>query len=88
MKYIALLLIRFYQYAISPHLPRVCRYYPSCSAYAYEAVTQYGALRGSLMAVRRILRCHPFCPGGYDPVPAASEPELLPNNLLRGYKDI
>ncbi|MDR0322246.1 MAG: membrane protein insertion efficiency factor YidD [Treponema sp.] len=69
MKKIALLFIRFYQQAISPHLPSACRYYPTCSAYAYEAVSKYGFLRGSLLAVKRILRCHPWRRGGYDPVP-------------------
>ena len=62
-------LIRFYQYAISPMFPPCCRYVPSCSAYAYEAVQKYGIFRGIFMALRRILRCHPFHPGGYDPVP-------------------
>jgi hypothetical protein len=76
MKYIALLLIRFYQYAISPHFPPACRYYPSCSAYAYDAIKKHGVLHGFVMAVGRILRCHPFCAGGYDPVP-----EMLKNNL-------
>jgi putative membrane protein insertion efficiency factor len=65
---LALLLIRFYQYAISPHFPPSCRYVPSCSVYAYEAVERYGVCRGGFMAVKRILRCHPFHPGGYDPV--------------------
>jgi len=69
MKKIALFFIRFYQMAISVHFPPVCRYYPSCSAYAYEAVNKHGFLRGCLLAVRRILRCHPFRRGGYDPVP-------------------
>jgi len=69
MKNILLVLIKFYQSAISVHLPRSCRYYPTCSAYAYEAVTRYGILRGGWLAVKRILRCHPFHPGGYDPVP-------------------
>ncbi|MCL2805005.1 MAG: membrane protein insertion efficiency factor YidD [Treponema sp.] len=69
MKYIALFLIKFYKYAISPHFPQVCRYYPSCSTYAYDAVNKYGFLRGCFMAVKRILRCHPFHAGGYDPVP-------------------
>jgi len=69
MKYILLGLIKFYQYAISPHLPKSCRYYPTCSAYAYEAVSKHGILRGSFMAAKRILRCHPFNAGGYDPVP-------------------
>jgi putative membrane protein insertion efficiency factor len=61
--------IRFYQKAVSPHFPSSCRYYPTCSAYAYEAVEKYGVLRGSFLALRRVLRCHPFHPGGYDPVP-------------------
>jgi putative membrane protein insertion efficiency factor len=65
----ALLLIRFYQRGISPYLPASCRYYPSCSAYAYGAVKKYGICRGSFLALKRILRCHPFHPGGYDPVP-------------------
>ncbi len=69
MKRIFLALIRFYQLAISPLLPRCCRYYPTCSAYAAEAVKRFGALKGGLMGAARILRCHPFCRGGYDPVP-------------------
>ena len=62
-------LIRFYQYAVSPLLGSNCRFYPSCSCYAHEAVNVHGALRGSWLSVRRILRCHPWHPGGYDPVP-------------------
>ena len=69
IKSLALVLIRFYQLTISPHLPRSCRYTPSCSAYAYEAVKKYGPAKGVFMAAKRILRCHPFHPGGYDPVP-------------------
>jgi putative membrane protein insertion efficiency factor len=69
VKSLVLILIRFYQLAISPHFPPSCRYAPTCSVYAYEAVLKYGAIRGSFMALRRILRCHPFHPGGYDPVP-------------------
>jgi putative membrane protein insertion efficiency factor len=64
-----LLVIRFYQRIVSPHFPASCRYYPTCSAYAYGAVQKYGIIRGLFMAGRRILRCHPFHPGGYDPVP-------------------
>lgn len=62
-------LIRFYQRFISPALPPSCRFYPSCSTYALEAVTKYGLLKGSYLAARRLLRCHPFHPGGVDPVP-------------------
>lgn len=64
-----LLLIRFYRAAISPLFPPSCRFYPTCSAYALEAVTRYGALKGSWLSLRRILRCHPMNPGGFDPVP-------------------
>ena len=63
-----LALIRFDRSAISPLLGANCRYIPTCSAYAMQAIEKYGALKGGLMAVRRILRCHPFCKGGYDPV--------------------
>ncbi len=62
-------LIRFYQRVISPLFPPSCRYTPSCSQYTLEAVTTYGAARGLFMGGRRLLRCHPFHPGGYDPVP-------------------
>ncbi|NIR44541.1 MAG: membrane protein insertion efficiency factor YidD [Gemmatimonadetes bacterium] len=62
-------LVRGYQVAISPILPPACRYTPSCSQYAIEALRRYGAAKGSWLAVRRICRCHPFRAGGYDPVP-------------------
>ena len=62
-------LIRGYQRFISPALPPSCRFHPSCSQYALEAVTRYGALKGGWLAARRLARCHPFHPGGFDPVP-------------------
>ncbi len=68
MKKILLLAIRGYQLLISPILPQSCRFTPTCSQYAIEAITIHGAGRGFLLAVRRILRCHPFHPGGFDPV--------------------
>ena len=70
MKRLLLLLIRFYQRAISPHFPACCRFRPSCSAYAYEAIQKYGALKGGYLALKRLLRCHPFYKGdSFDPVP-------------------
>lgn len=62
-------LVKGYQVSLSPLLPPSCRYFPSCSAYAVEALEKHGAIRGSWLAARRILRCHPFRPGGFDPVP-------------------
>lgn len=61
--------LRFYQLAISPWLGPTCRFSPSCSEYARIAIAQHGVVRGSLLAARRLLRCHPFHPGGWDPVP-------------------
>jgi uncharacterized protein len=61
--------IRFYKRGISPLLPPSCRFYPSCSSYGLEAVERHGAARGGWLTLKRILRCHPFCRGGYDPVP-------------------
>ena len=69
MKRLLLLLVQFYRSCISPLTPPSCRYYPTCSAYTMEAIERYGARRGAWMALRRILRCHPFHAGGYDPVP-------------------
>ena len=70
MKRVLLALISFYQRAISPYFPARCRFTPTCSAYAYEAVCKYGALKGSWLALKRFLRCQPFYKGDYyDPVP-------------------
>lgn len=69
MKTVLLWMIRYYQWFLSPLKPFRCRFYPTCSAYAFQAIRQHGALRGGLLALHRVLRCHPFCLGGYDPVP-------------------
>ena len=70
MKKVFLLLIRFYQNAVSPWFPARCRFRPTCSAYAYEAVCKYGAVKGGWLALKRFLRCHPFYKGDFfDPVP-------------------
>ena len=68
MKFILVKMLRFYKSAISPFLPAACRFKPTCSEYAAEAITKYGALRGAAMTTWRILRCQPFARGGYDPV--------------------
>ncbi|MCL4490952.1 MAG: membrane protein insertion efficiency factor YidD [Nitrospirae bacterium] len=68
MKTLIIILIKLYQYLISPVLPSSCRFTPSCSEYSLEAVKKYGALKGGYLSFRRVLRCHPFHPGGYDPV--------------------
>ncbi len=68
MKTILIMLVRGYKMAISPLLPpNTCRFYPTCSTYAIDALTKYGAARGTWRALKRIARCHPFHPGGYDP---------------------
>ncbi len=69
IKKLFLLLIRFYRVFLSPLKPPSCRYIPTCSEYAMIAIERYGALKGGWMAVKRVLRCHPFHKGGYDPVP-------------------
>jgi putative membrane protein insertion efficiency factor len=67
---VLLAVVRFYQRAVSPALPPRCRFYPTCSAYAVEAIERHGAARGTWLAVRRLLKCAPWHPGGIDPVPA------------------
>ncbi|RZI44480.1 membrane protein insertion efficiency factor YidD [Herbaspirillum sp. HC18] len=69
MKTLLLLLLRAYQLGISPFLGQNCRFYPSCSTYATEAIQEHGALRGGLLAAKRLCKCHPWHPGGLDPVP-------------------
>lgn len=69
MKRLALVLIRFYQRYISPLTGPTCRFQPTCSHYTYEAIEKYGVIKGMWLGIKRILRCHPFHPGGYDPVP-------------------
>ena len=71
MKRVLLSIIRFYRRKVSPSLPCACWFYPTCSEYAEEAIRRFGAVRGGELAARRILRCHPFARGGYDPVPEA-----------------
>lgn len=67
---LVLAIIRFYRYAISPLMAGRCRFYPSCSCYALEALSLHGLYRGSWLTMKRLSRCHPWNPGGYDPVPA------------------
>jgi putative membrane protein insertion efficiency factor len=74
MRHLAAFLIRLYQWIVSPHLGARCRFYPSCSQYALEAITRFGVLRGGGLAARRLSRCHPWHEGGFDPVPQASAP--------------
>jgi hypothetical protein len=69
IKALFILPIRFYQLAISPHLPAACRYTPTCSQYAIEAISRHGVIKGGWLALKRICRCHPWGGSGYDPVP-------------------
>jgi putative membrane protein insertion efficiency factor len=78
MKAVAQFVLRAYKRFISPMLPACCRYVPTCSEYATEAIEMHGVLRGSLMAVARLLRCHPFAKSGYDPVPSRRGVEFHP----------
>lgn len=69
MKEILLELIQFYQTSISPYTPHSCRFVPTCSAYGYEAIKKYGALKGGWLTIKRLAHCQPLCKGGFDPVP-------------------
>ncbi|MGA8987091.1 membrane protein insertion efficiency factor YidD [Aeromicrobium sp.] len=75
MKYPLIWLLKAYRFAISPLYGQVCRYHPTCSAYALEAVQTHGAMRGTWLSGRRVLRCHPWSTGGYDPVPQSQRGE-------------
>jgi putative membrane protein insertion efficiency factor len=74
MRHLAVFLIRLYQWTVSPLLGPRCRFYPSCSQYALEAVQRFGVLSGGWLGAKRLLRCHPWQDGGFDPVPAAQPP--------------
>jgi len=76
MRHLAAFLIRLYQWTVSPLLGPRCRFYPSCSQYALEAIQRFGVLQGGWLAARRLGRCHPWQPGGFDPVPPARRASL------------
>jgi putative membrane protein insertion efficiency factor len=75
MRVVLMSMIRLYQATLSRVFPPTCRFYPSCSQYGYEAIARYGAWRGGWLALKRLTRCHPWNPGGYDPVPDLEENE-------------
>lgn len=76
MQTLLLALIRAYRYVLSPWIGGQCRFEPTCSVYAMQAIELYGPWRGAWMALKRLLRCHPFCPGGKDPVPGYEDEEV------------
>ncbi|MBE6825288.1 MAG: membrane protein insertion efficiency factor YidD [Oscillospiraceae bacterium] len=78
MKYLLILPIRIYQKCISPFTPRCCRYWPTCSAYTVRAIERFGALKGLILGIARLSRCHPWARGGVDPVPETFSWKLLP----------
>ncbi len=82
MKYFLMAGIRIYQWTISPIIGPVCRFYPSCSRYSYEALANHGALRGTYLAIRRLTRCHPWHPGGIDLVPPPKKLSRSSNHPL------
>lgn len=87
-QFVALQLLRAYKLAISPMLPAACRYLPTCSEYATEAVERYGALRGGWMAVTRIMRCHPFAGSGYDPVVKHADDTIRTDQAQDSYQGL
>lgn len=84
MRKLLLLPIRVYQYAISPMMASHCRHYPTCSQYAIEAITTHGAVKGLFLSVKRLLRCHPWGKGGYDPVPGTEVCSEVMSTTSRG----
>jgi hypothetical protein len=86
LKKVLMYLIGIYRQYISPLFPPSCRFQPSCSQYALEAIDRFGALKGSYLATKRILRCHPFHPGGYDPIPSSLEEMIEQNKRLKNKK--
>ncbi|ANB62219.1 putative membrane protein insertion efficiency factor (plasmid) [Anoxybacillus amylolyticus] len=73
MKQLLMAIIRFYQLVISPLKPPTCRFYPTCSHYGLEAIRRFGAIKGGWLTIKRVVKCHPFHPGGFDPVPEKQE---------------
>lgn len=86
MKTLMIWVIKAYRYLLSPWLGRQCRFTPSCSMYGLQAIEHHGALRGGWLTLYRILRCNPFCAGGYDPVPGLTESEVEGNE--QGVQDV
>ncbi|WP_457755710.1 membrane protein insertion efficiency factor YidD [Thermodesulfatator indicus] len=83
MRKIVIKVIKIYQLLLSPFLPQSCRFYPTCSHYAIEAISKFGVIKGLILACFRLMRCHPLCKGGYDPVPERF-PSLWPKKLNKG----
>jgi len=80
MRRVLIGIIRAYQLVLSPLMGRQCRFEPTCSCYAIEAIKRHGSVRGGWMGMKRICRCHPFSPGGYDPVPDLDQPKITPES--------